>query len=158
MDFHLAQLNIARMRAESIDDPLMIDFVRQLALINTLADSWPGFVWRLQSDSGNATDIRAFEDPRLIINLTVWENIEALFEYTYGSGHVEVFRRRADWFEKLPTPALVMWWIPAGHVPTLAEAREKLDHLTAHGPTPDAFTFKQHFTVEEMLQTKKQKH
>ena len=151
--YHLAQLNIARMRFESVDDPGMAGFVARLDEINTLAEASPGFVWRLQSSDGNATSIRAFDDPRVIVNLTVWESVETLFDYAYKSAHVEVFRGRKDWFEPFGAAYLVMWWIPAGHIPTVTEAQERLEYLEAHGVTPYAFTFKTRFTVADFLKT-----
>jgi hypothetical protein len=141
---HLAELNIGRTVAP-MDDPLMADFVANLDRINGLGDASPGFVWRLQDESGSATSIRAFDDPRMAVNLTVWESIEALRQYAYRSVHVDFLRRRREWFVPLDGPSLVLWWVPAGHRPTIAEARERLDRLAAEGPTPDAFTLKNPF-------------
>lgn len=141
---HLAELNIGRTVAP-MDDPLMADFVANLDRINALGDASPGFVWRLLDESGSATSIRAFDDPRMIVNLTVWESIEALREYAYRSGHVEFLRRRREWFVPLDGPSLVLWWVPAGHRPTVEEARKRLDRLAAEGPTPEAFTLKTAF-------------
>ncbi|MGZ8501660.1 MAG: DUF3291 domain-containing protein [Candidatus Limnocylindrales bacterium] len=141
---HLAELNIGRTVAP-MDDPLMADFVANLDRINALGDASPGFVWRLLDESGSATSIRAFDDPRMIVNLTVWESIEALREYAYRSGHVEFLRRRREWFVPLDGPSLVLWWVPAGHRPTVKEARKRLDRLAAEGPTPEAFTLKTAF-------------
>lgn len=141
---HLAELNIGR-TAAPMDDPLMADFVANLDRINALGDASPGFVWRLQDESGAATSIRAFDDPRMIVNLTVWESIEALREYAYRSGHVEFLRRRREWFVPLDGPSLVLWWVPAGHRPTVEEARKRLERLAAEGPTPEAFTLKTAF-------------
>ena len=150
MTYHLAQINIARLLAP-IDDPQIADFVANLDRINALGDNWPGNVWRLQTEDGDATAMRVFDDPMFIINMTVWESIEALFEFTYSSDHVDIFRRRGEWFEKMEKPHLVMWWVPAGHIPTVEEAKEKLEYIEQRGPTPEAFTFKKRFTVEEML-------
>ena len=141
---HLAQVNIGRLRAP-IDDPLIADFVARLDEINALADASPGFVWRLQDDNGNATAIPAFDDPQMIINMSVWESLEALRAYTYRSDHTRVLTRRRDWFEKLDLPHLALWWIPAGTLPTVAEAKERLALLAARGPTADAFTFRDRF-------------
>lgn len=143
-EYHLAQLNIGRTRA-SLDDPLMQGFVDRLEPINAIADQAPGFVWRLQGEAGNATAIRTFGDDRLLINMSVWTSIEALREYVYGSGHTEPLRRRQEWFEPMEGPTSVLWWVPAGHIPTAAEAREALDRLRRHGPTVGAFTFKESF-------------
>jgi len=141
---HLAQLNIARALAP-MDDPLLRDFVAALDDVNALAECSPGFVWRLKSDSGNATDIRAYDDPQMIVNLTVWEDIDALFDFTYRSGHAKIMARRRDWFEKMSQPHMALWWIPAGHLPDMAEAKERLDLLQRQGPTLLAFTFKSRF-------------
>jgi hypothetical protein len=142
--WRLAQLNIARARAP-LDDPLLADFVARLDAVNVLAERSPGFVWRLQSDAGNATDIRAFDDPRIIVNMSVWESLESLFDFTYRTAHAGVMARRREWFERLEGAHLVLWWIPAGTLPSLAEAKERLAHLDRHGPTARAFTFRQRF-------------
>ena len=141
---HLAQANIAHMRAP-LEDPLMAGFVAQLDRINALADRSRGFVWRLQTDGGNATGIRAFDDERILFNMSVWESIEALHEYVYRSEHVAVFRDRRQWFEPQPAPTLVLWWIEAGDIPSIDEAKKRLALLGRHGPTPEAFTFKAWF-------------
>lgn len=144
-NFHLAQLNIAHARA-ALDDPSMADFVAQLDAVNALAEASPGFVWRLQGDSGQSSSyLHFYPDPNLLVNLTVWESVEALYAYTYRSDHVAVFRGRKQWFAPHDGVYLVLWWVPAGHIPTVAEADERLDHLRAHGPTPFAFTFRQQF-------------
>jgi hypothetical protein len=143
---HIAQLNIARAKAP-LDDPLLADFVAQLDDVNALAEASPGFVWRLKSDSGNATDIRAYDDPLMIVNMSVWESIEALFDFAYRTSHTKVMNRRKEWFESLPGPHMVLWWIAAGTVPTVDEAKRRLDHLAVHGPTVTAFTFKARFTA-----------
>jgi hypothetical protein len=144
MDYHLAQINIARLVAP-IDDPRIAGFVSQLGPINALADSAPGFVWRLQSESGNATDVPFSGDPFVIVNMSVWESIEALRDFTYSSRHIELFRDRARWFEKMDKPHYCLWWVPAGHIPTLDEGRERLRHFQEHGATPHAFWFSQQF-------------
>lgn len=142
--FHLAQVNIGRLKAP-IDDPRVADFVAQLDEINALADRSPGFVWRLQDESGNATAVPAFDDARMIINMSVWESLEALRAYVYCSDHSRVLARRRDWFEKLDRPHMALWWIPAGTLPAVEEARQRLALLGARGPTPDAFTFRDRF-------------
>lgn len=145
MTWHLAQLNIGRLRAP-IDDPALADFVANLDPINALADATPGFVWRLQTEEGNATAIRPFADDELMaINMSVWESMEALAEYVYRSAHTAFLRRRSEWFERLSEVYLVLWWIPAGTLPTVDEAVARLDHLRTYGPTPEAFTFRQPF-------------
>jgi hypothetical protein len=134
-----------------LDDPIMAEFVANLVPINTLAEKSPGFVWRLQTAEGDATSLRVFDDDQIIINLSVWQSVDALFQFAYNSQHTDFFRRRKEWFEKMDTPVMVMWWVPEGHNPSPVEARERLELLQKHGPTPLAFTFKQRFTVEDML-------
>ncbi len=142
--FHLAQVNIALPR-EPLDSELLRDFVEQLQPVNEVADASPGFVWRLQTEEGDATALRGFGDDRLIVNMSVWESLEALRGFAYSQrAHLDVMRRRREWFERLPF-YLVLWWVPAWHVPTVAEAEERLALLQAAGPTPDAFTFRAHF-------------
>ncbi len=147
--YHLAQINIARMVAP-LDTPTMAGFVARLAEINAVADGAPGFVWPLQTAEGDATSLRVFDDEYMLVNMSVWESVEALFEYVYHSNHIELLRQRASWFEKMGTPFMALWWVPAGHIPTVEEAKAKLEYLTTHGPTPLAFTFKQRYTLEEM--------
>jgi hypothetical protein len=142
--FHLAQLNVGRTHYP-VDDPRMAGFTGRLAEINALAEASPGYVWRLQGESGDATGIRASDDPLFIVNLTVWQSADELFEFSYRSEHVEVFRGRHAWFEQWPGPHLVLWWIPAGSIPTLTEALARLDRLATDGPSPEAFTLKVRF-------------
>ena len=139
--WHLAQLNVGRMVAPT-DAPEVAAFMAALDPINALADASPGFVWRLQTESGNATDIHEFDDPLLLLNMSVWESIESLRAFTYTTAHTDVLRRRRDWFDKLAEAHLVLWWVPAGHIPTTAEAIERLERLRRDGPTPAAFTFR----------------
>jgi hypothetical protein len=142
--YQIAQLNIGRTVAP-VDDPRLAEFMAWLDDINALAERTPGFVWRLQSESGNATDIEVNDDPLVIVNLTVWETPDALFEFTYRTMHKAVFARRFDWFERWEGPSLVMWWQPAGTIPDIPEALRRLELLAKRGPTPDAFTFKHRF-------------
>jgi Domain of unknown function (DUF3291) len=142
--YYLAQINISRLLAP-LDDPRIAGFVAQLEPINALADKAPGFVWRLQSNSGNATDIAYNDDPFVIVNMSVWESIEALRNFAYKSNHAKVFRDRADWFEKMEKPNYCLWWIPVGHVPAVAEGRERLEHYQKQGATSYSFWFSQHF-------------
>jgi heme-degrading monooxygenase HmoA len=146
--YHLAQVNIARMLAP-LDDPLMAGFVEQLDAINALADASPGFVWRLQSAAGNATSVRAYDDECILINMSVWESLEALTAYVYSSAHRAVMQRRRQWFARFDGPYMALWWVPRGHRPSTHEARERLDHLRAHGPTPLAFAFKTPFPAPD---------
>lgn len=140
MPYQLAQINIARLIAP-LDDPRIADFVGQLDTINQLAETSSGFVWRLKSDSGNATDLAYNDDPFVIVNMSVWESIDALREFTYQSQHLTVFRERRKWFEKMTTPHYCLWWVPMGHRPKVAEGREKLEHYVRCGSTPEAFWF-----------------
>lgn len=143
--YELAQLNIALMRTP-MDAPEMADFVANLDRINALADNAPGFVWRLQSDEGNATALRPFGDNTLV-NISVWASVEALGDYVYKSAHVEIMKRRKEWFDRMQDAYAVLWWVPAGHRPDEAEAMERLQTLRAMGPTDRAFTFKQAFSA-----------
>jgi len=144
---HLAQLNVGKLLAP-IDDPMIDDFRENLDRINALAERSPGYIWRLQDDNGNATNINVFGDDREIINLSVWDSVEALAEFTYRSGHVEFLRRRREFFE-VPTQAIFcLWWIPEGTLPSIEDALSRLEHLRAHGPTPVAFTFRERFGPE----------
>ena len=136
---HLAQLNIARLGAP-LDSPTLAGFVAALEPINALADGSPGFVWRLQTDEGDATSIRAFDDDMLIVNMSVWESLEALRAFVYGPDHRAVMAGRRQWFEKMAEAYLVLWWVPAGYVPSVDEAKERLERLRRDGPSPAAFT------------------
>ncbi len=142
--FHLAQFNIARMRAP-LEDPVMAGFVAQLDHINSVADRAEGFVWRMQTEEGDATAIRAFGDEPIIVNMSVWRSLDALYDYVYRSDHLGPLKNRMEWFERSTGPSLVLWWVAAGTRPTLVEAKAPLEHLAEHGATPAAFTFKQPF-------------
>jgi hypothetical protein len=144
---HLAQLNVGRLRAP-LDDPMIEDFRTNLDPVNALAEASPGYVWRLQDDAGNATNIKVFDDDLEIVNLTVWESIEALADFTYRSGHVELLRRRREFFEAPREPILCLWWIAEGTIPTVDEAITRLAQLRTHGPTPTAFTFRDRFAPD----------
>ena len=138
--FHLAQVNIARLLAP-LDDPLLAGFVARLDEVNALADAAPGFVWRLQTDAGNATALRPYDDERILFNLSVWDNPERLREFVYRSAHVDVMRRRKSWFARFDGPYYALWWVPAGHIPTVDEAKERLERLRATGESAHAFSF-----------------
>ena len=145
MQYHLAQLNIGIPRGP-LDGPVMKDFMDGLDPVNAVADAAPGFVWRLQTEEGNATALRAFDDDRLIVNMSVWESLEHLRSFVYSSrAHLDVLKRRREWFEQMAELFVVLWWVEAGHVPTIPEAEERLTLLRAVGPSPDAFTFRRHF-------------
>lgn len=139
---HLAQVNIARTRYP-LDDTRMADFVDNLDRINRMAERMPGFVWRLKDDSGNATSIQAFDDPRLIVNLSVWESAETLEVFVWKTAHRRIYARKAEWFEPLGRPYLALWWVEPGHRPDPAEARRKLDQLHADGPSDDVFGWRE---------------
>lgn len=134
----LAQLNVARLLAP-IDSPALADFVANLDRVNLVADRAPGFVWRLQDEAGNATALRPWGEDT-IVNMSVWESVEALRDYVFDDEHVAVLRRRREWFSQYGSGHLVLWWIPRGHLPSLDEAQERLNLLDRHGPTADAFT------------------
>jgi hypothetical protein len=142
--FQLAQINVGRLVAP-IDSPQVAEFVANLDRINALADDQPGFVWRLTGAGNNATDIQAFDDPAIALNMSVWESLEALAAFVYRSDHLGVMRRRREWFEPPTEAYMALWWVPAGHIPTPAEGRARLETLRRLGPTPSAFTFRQPF-------------
>ena len=145
---HLAQVNIGRIKAP-LDDPAMAGFVSRLEELNALADGSDGFVWRMQDGEGEGnTYLRPFDDDRLLVNMSVWESVEQLRAYTYNGAHAEVLRQRRDWFEKFERVAVALWWVPAGHIPTMDEAKRRLQSLDEHGPTPFAFTFKMLFSPD----------
>jgi len=141
-DFHLAQVNIGRLVAP-IDSPRLAAFVANLEPVNALADASPGFVWRLQTEAGDATSLRIFDDEWLIVNMSVWESLDALREYVYRTAHADVLRRRLEWFDRPTDAHLALWWIEAGSIPTLRDAEERLRTLRSKGPSPDAFTLKE---------------
>lgn len=145
MAHHLAQLNVARLLAP-LDSPQLADFVAGLEPINALADASPGFVWRLQGEGGDATAIRAFDDDAVIVNMSTWESIDALRDFVHRhADHRAALRRRREWFAPADEASVVLWWVAAGHRPDPAEAKERLAHLQAHGPTAVAFTFRHPF-------------
>ena len=139
--YHIAQINIARLRSP-LDSPQLAGFVARLEEINALADRTEGFVWRLQTPEGDATYLRPFDDDMIIVNMSVWESVEALKSYVYKTAHAELLRQRRDWFEHFQGAFLAMWWVPAGHIPGIDEAKKRLKHLEEHGPSQFAFTFK----------------
>ncbi|WP_324788448.1 DUF3291 domain-containing protein [Streptomyces sp. H51] len=148
---HLAQLNVATLR-HPLDDPRTAPFVELLDPVNAAAEGAPGFVWRLvEEGAADATGLRPAGE-NVIVNLTVWESPEVLWDFSYRSGHLEVMRRRREWFERHAEAHLALWWVPAGHLPTVGEALERLDHLRAHGPSPRAFTFASSYTAAEAAQ------
>ncbi len=138
--YYLAQINIALMKAP-LEDPIMAEFAEAIEGINALAEKSPGFIWRLKTSSGNATDIRAYPDPKMLVNVSVWQSIEQLKVYVYKSLHGDFFVRRRQWFEKYQGEHFAMWWIPVGHLPTVEEGKAKLEYLELHGNSPQSFTF-----------------
>jgi hypothetical protein len=148
-DYHLAQLNIGLLRAP-LDSPQLAPFMAQLDPINALADAAPGFVWRLTADGANdATSVQAYDDDKIIINLSVWTGLEPLWDYVYRSAHLDVMRHRREFFHRMVEAYVVLWWVPAGELPSPAEAVRRLEHLRAHGPSPRAFTFKQPYQAPD---------
>ena len=142
-DFHLAQLNIATLRAP-LDDPRLAEFVANLDRINELAEAAPGFVWRLKGEGNDATSLRPFGE-NVIVNMSVWEDADSLFDFVYRTAHAPVMAKRRQWFAKLEAPFVALWWIGAGHRPMIEEARQRLALLARKGPNPLAFTLKQRF-------------
>ena len=147
--WHLAQLNVGRLLAPLESDTLA-GFVAALEPINALADRHRGFVWRLQTDAGDATSIRPTDDDLFLINMSVWSSLETLRAFVYTTAHVQVLRQRRAWFEQLAMSHLVLWWVPAGHIPTIEEALARLERLRRDGPTPAAFTFRSPFEPEAL--------
>lgn len=150
MSYQLAELNVARLRAP-IDSPELQDFVANLDRINALAESSEGFVWRLKDEGNDATSMRPMGED-VIVNMSVWRDADSLKNYVYRSGHVEVMRRRKEWFERMVEAYLVMWWIPKGRYPTVEEAIHKLELLRVKGPTPEAFNFRTFFPAPDVPQ------
>lgn len=146
--YHLAQVNIGRMRAP-LTDPLMAGFVAQLEPINDLADTSPGFVWRLQTEDGDATALRPYEDDSILFNLSVWASLDDLYAFTYHSQHRQIMQQRRQWFEKFESVYIALWWVPASHIPDPEEAKERLEHLRIHGETPYAFSYKKAFPAPD---------
>lgn len=142
--WHIAQMNVGTVRYPT-DDPRIAEFMRQLDAINALAEASPGFVWRLQSEQGNATDIILTANPLFLVNMSVWKSVEDLFDFVYRTSHQKVMAKRREWFERPTGPYQVLWWIAAGCAPTPQEGLERLRQLERHGSTPHAFTFREKF-------------
>ena len=144
MSHHLAQINIAKF-IKPADDPVNDDFMNNLDRVNTLAEQSPGFIWRLVGEGGDATDIEAYQDPNIIVNMSVWESIESLSAFVYrNKDHRAMFRRRQEWFDSMEV-YFALWWVPIGYEPSVEEGKAKLDLISKHGPTEVAFTFKAPF-------------
>ncbi|MFI6100966.1 DUF3291 domain-containing protein [Lentzea sp. NPDC051213] len=150
MTAELAQVNISRLLTP-LDSPQLKEFVDALDPVNAVADAAPGFRWRLQGEEGDATAIRVFDDDWLIVNMSVWESPKALLDYVYGDAHRAILRGRRQWFHHPAEAMTALWWVPAGHRPSVAEAEERLVHLREHGPTFTAFTLKQISPAPEYL-------
>ncbi len=150
-EYQIAQVNIGRIKGP-LDGPIMAGFMSQLNEINALADSSPGFVWRLQTSEGNATYFRPYDDDRMLMNMSVWETIDTLKHYVYRTAHAELLRHRHEWFEKISAVYMALWWVPAYHIPGIDEAKKRLTYLEAHGPTQFAFTFKEVFPPDHEFQ------
>jgi len=149
---HLAQLNIAKAKY-SLEAPEIKEFVDNLEPVNNLAESSNGFIWRLKDESGDATSIHVFSDPNIIVNMSVWDSIDALKNFMFRTHHRDFLRRKKEWFHNIPEDSYVLWWVPIGHIPTIEEAVEKLEFLRGNGDTPNAFTFKSNFSVIEYLES-----
>ncbi|GAA2592214.1 DUF3291 domain-containing protein [Actinomadura fulvescens] len=149
--FHLAQLNLGKLKYP-LDDPRVAEFVDWLKPVNEMAERSPGYVWRLVGESG--VDTRSIQPlgPDVVVTMSVWESQDALWDYVYRSGHLDALRRRGEWFERPRRPEQVLWWVPAGHIPTLEEAFERLELLRAEGPSPRAFTFRETFTPQDLME------
>jgi uncharacterized protein DUF3291 len=143
-DYTLAQLNIGVIRGP-MDSPVMAQFAASLEGINALADSSPGFIWRLQTEAGDATALRPFDDPGMLVNMSVWRDLDCLRQFVYQSAHAPLMRRRREWFERMTQSYMVLWWIPRGHVPSVEEAMARLTMLRERGPSAEAFTFRDAF-------------
>jgi hypothetical protein len=144
--YHLAQINVAELKAP-LDSPQLKDFVDNLDRINALAEGAPGFVWRLKGEGNDATGLRPMGD-KIIVNYSIWRDVETLKQFVYKSAHVEILKRKREWFERMSMP-YVLWWVPAGHVPTVFEAVAKLEHLRAHGASPEAFHFGEAYSAPD---------
>lgn len=140
----LAQLNIAQAKYD-LEAPEIKDFVDNIDQVNALAESSDGFIWRLKDESGDATQIQAFSDPRTIVNMSVWRSVEALKDFMFKTHHRDFMRRKQEWFEQMPTASYVLWWIPEGTIPTIEEAKAKLALLREQGENAAAFSLKKHF-------------
>jgi hypothetical protein len=149
--YQLAELNVAELKAP-LDSPILKDFVDNLDRINALAESSPGFVWRLKGDGNDATSLRPLGDD-MIINLSVWRDAQSLSDYVYKTVHVEIMKRRREWFTRMGKMHMAMWWVPEGHEPTVAEAVARLERLRQQGPSPEAFTFGEAYSAPDAEKT-----
>ncbi len=150
---HLAQLNIAKAKY-SLESPEIKEFVDNLVPVNNTAESSNGFIWRLKDESGDATNIQAFSDPNIIVNMSVWDSVDALKNFMFRTHHRDFLRRKTEWFDNIAEDSYVLWWVPVGHIPSMEEAVEKLVILRENGDTPAAFTFKSNFSAKEYQESK----
>ena len=134
-----------------LESPLMADFVANLEAINALAESSQGFIWRLKDDNNNATSIKIYDDEFLLVNMSVWSNVDSLFQFTFQSQHVEIFKRRKEWFSQMAQMHMALWFVAEDCRPSVEEATQRLDYLRAHGETPYAFSFKKRFSANDAL-------
>jgi hypothetical protein len=142
--YQLAQINVGRLRAP-VDSPLVAEFMDALDPVNALAEATAGYVWRFQTDEGNATAVRPYDDETILVNMSVWESVDALADFVYRSHHTDYLRRRGEWFERTAEVIVALWWVPAGHIPSLDDGIERLEHLRVNGPSARAFTFRERF-------------
>ena len=152
MNYQLAQINIAKFRLPQAD-PVNADFINNLDRVNAIAEVQPGFVWRLKGDGNDALDVKAFEDPHIVVNMSVWSDLAALVDFVYrNEEHIKIMRRRKEWFERVEIYQ-ALWWLEKDRIPTLEEAKLRLALLRINGPSYTAFTFKQAFAAPsgEML-------
>ena len=147
-NFQLAQINVAH-AIDDLDSATLAGFVNRLDEINALADSAPGFVWRLISDENDSSYIPAYKNPRIIVNLSVWENLESLKMFVYRSAHVELIQQKKDWFKPVTTAHMALWWVPKDTQPSESDGAHRLSHLTKHGTSPEAFTFSKPYPPAE---------
>lgn len=145
LEYHLAEINVAKMKGVDIDDPIMKDFVDNLDKVNAIAESSKGFVWRYIDESNNATTADPFNDKQMIVNLSVWKTLEDLEHFMYHTFHMEIMKRKKEWFKKFESAYVALWWIKKDHIPTLEEAMLKLKELNKTGPTPHVFNFKKKY-------------
>lgn len=143
--FQLAQINVARMKGVNINDPIMKEFVDNLDRVNALAEASDGFVWRLKDESNNSAYLNPYDDEQVIINVSVWKNIETLEHFVYKTFHSDFVKRRREWFQRFGKADIALWWIPSGEYPTVAEAVEKLEQLQTNGASELVFNFRNRF-------------
>ncbi|WP_144207581.1 DUF3291 domain-containing protein [Shewanella donghaensis] len=146
----LAQLNVA-LAKYPLDGPELKDFMDNLDSVNAIAEGSAGFVWRLQDESGDATSIQVFDDPNMIVNMSVWQSVDSLKDFMFRTHHKDFMKRKGEWFVRLPEETYVLWWIEDDHIPNLEEALARLSYLRKNDNSPYAFNFKANFTVEDLL-------